>query len=153
MATTDQASIWQRLRQALHTLRGRQALGAATARVDDSPGWHPFAGGPHDREASEIQQLYADALTAWRKNPLAKRIVDMITDYCLGDGLTPTAAGSVGAFVSRWWTHPKNQMALRLPELCDELTRAGDLFLTLHRNPEDGISYVRPVPKDRIQHI
>ena len=154
MATSTQAStgLLQRFR-ALFGLRGRQALGAATARVDDSPGWHSFAGGPHDRDAGEIQQLYNDALTAWRKNPLAKRIVDMITDYCLGDGLTPTATGSAGAFVQRWWTHPQNQMALRLPELCDELTRAGDLFITLHRNPEDGISYVRPVPKDRIQHI
>jgi hypothetical protein len=121
--------------------------------VDDSAGWQAFTGGTHDRDASEIQQLYADALTAWRKNPMAKRIVDTITDYCLGDGLTPMAAGTIGAFVRKWWAHPKNLMALRLPELADELSRAGDLFITLHRNPEDGLSYVRPVPKDHIQRI
>lgn len=150
--------ILERLRLALNVVAGREARGslaAMTVQVDDSPGWQAAggAGGPHDRDAGEIQQLYSDTLTAWRKNPMAKRIVDTMTDYCLGDGLTPTAAGSAGAFVRRWWNHPQNLMPLRLPELCDELTRAGDLFLTLHRNPEDGISYVRPVPKDRIQRI
>ena len=44
-------------------------------------------------------------------------------------------------------------MDLRLPALSDELTRAGDLFLTLHRNENDGISYLRPIPKDRIIRI
>ncbi len=150
--------ILERLRLALNVVAGREARGslaAMTVQVDDSPGWQAAggAGGPHDRDAGEIQHLYSDTLTAWRKNPMAKRIVDTMTDYCLGDGLTPTAAGSAGAFVRRWWNHPQNLMPLRLPELCDELTRAGDLFLTLHRNPEDGISYVRPVPKDRIQRI
>ena len=64
MATSTQAlsgpsgptGLSQRFR-ALFGLRGRQALSAATARVDDSPGWHSFAGGPHDRDAGEIQQL------------------------------------------------------------------------------------------------
>jgi hypothetical protein len=143
----------QRLREALAHVAGRRPLTSVTVQVDDSAGWHSFTGGTHDRDAAEIQQLYTDSLTAWRKNPMAKRIIDAMTDYCLGDGLTPTAAGTIGAFIHRWWTHPKNQMAHRLPELVDELSRAGDIFLTLHRNPEDGMSYVRPVPKDRIQRI
>jgi hypothetical protein len=133
------------------------ALGPVSVRVDDAPadgaGWQSFTGGIHDRDASEIQQLYADALTAWRKNPLAKRIIDTITDYCLGDGMAPSAPGAMGTFLDRWWNHEHNHMDLRLPELSDELSRAGDLFLTLHRNPADGLSYVRPIPKDRILHI
>jgi hypothetical protein len=59
----------------------------------------------------------------------------------------------MGAFIADWWHHPKNTMPLRLPELSDELARAGDLFITLHRNPDNGISYVRPIPKDRIIQI
>jgi hypothetical protein len=129
------------------------ALGSVSVRVDDAPGWQSFTGGVHDRDAGEIQQLYADALTAWRKNPLAKRIVDTITDYCLGDGMAPSAPGAIGTFLDRWWNHEHNHMDLRLPELSDELSRAGDLFLTLHRNPADGLSYVRPIPKDRILRV
>jgi hypothetical protein len=136
-------------------LAGHQlGLSAVSARVDDgSGGWQAFSGGPNDRDAGEIQQLYTDALTAWRKNPLAKRIVDTITDYTLGDGMVPTAQGQMGQFLDRWWAHPKNGMDLRLPDLSDELSRAGDLFITLHRNPADGMSYVRPIPKDRIIRI
>jgi hypothetical protein len=55
--------------------------------------------------------------------------------------------------VQRWWHHPQNRLDLRLPDLSDELSRAGDLFVTLHRNPADGLSYLRPVPKDRILGI
>jgi hypothetical protein len=144
----------QRFRLALaRWIAGRDLLASVSVQVDDSAGWYAFHGGPNDRDHSEIQQQYSDALEAWRKNPMAKRIVDIITDYCLGDGMTPTAPGRMGGFIQRWWHHPKNQMPLRLSELCAELSRAGDLFLTLHRNPEDGMSYLRPIPKDRIIQI
>ena len=126
---------------------------SVTAQVDDSSGWLSFQGGPNDRAAGEMQELYADALEAWRKNPMAKRIVDTVTDYCLGNGLTPTADGTIGRFLDRWWDHPKNALTLRFPELSDELARAGDLFVTLHRIPEDGMSYVRSIPKDQIIRI
>ena len=128
-------------------------LAAVSVQVDDSSGWVGFQGGPNDRDHHEIQQLYEDSLEAWRKNPLAKRIVDCIVDYTLGDGMEPTAEGQIGQFLRKWWAHPKNHMERRLPELCEELARAGDLFLTLHTNPVDGLSYVRPIPKDRIVKI
>jgi hypothetical protein len=37
--------------------------------------------------------------------------------------------------------------------MADELARAGDLFVTLHRNDQDGMSYIRFVTKDRIERI
>ncbi|MFN2226881.1 MAG: hypothetical protein ACK2UY_11245, partial [Anaerolineae bacterium] len=130
------------------------ALASVSSRVSDlDTGWTAFQGGPNDRTTGEMQEQYTDALLAWRKNPMAKWIVDTVTDYCLGDGMKPEATGSMGRFLDAWWDHPKNHMTLRLPELVDELSRAGDLFLTLHRNPEDGLSYLRPVPKDRILAI
>ncbi|MGD8625005.1 MAG: hypothetical protein PVJ34_10740 [Anaerolineae bacterium] len=134
-------------------IAGPEALAAVSVRVDDSDGWIAFHGGPNDRDYSEIQTLYQDTLEAWRKNPMAKRIVDTISDYCLGDGLQPAAGGTIGRFVGRFWAHPQNDLLLRLPEYADELSRAGDLFLTLHRNPADGMSYVRAIPKDRIVRI
>ena len=152
------ATLPRRVARAIARLiAGREfaaSLASVSSRVHDADsGWMSFSGGPNDRDAGEIQRQYTDALEAWRKNPLAKRIVDTMTDYCLGDGLTPTAPGAIGRFVDTWWNHPKNNMALRLAELSDELVRSGDLFLTLHRNPADGLSYVRPVPKDRITRI
>jgi hypothetical protein len=145
----------QRLATTVYRLLSGESLplSSVTSQVDDSTGWYTFCGGPNDRDASEILKQYTDALEAWRKNPIAKRIIDVITDFCLGDGMEPTATGQIGRFVSRWWDHPQNRMDLRLPDLSDELSRAGDLFLTLHRNEADGMSYIRPVPKDRITRI
>ena len=85
-----------------------------------------------------IRDRYDDALLAWRTNPYAKRIIDIITDYTVGDGLTPVAPGEIGRFVDAFWSHPQNRLDLRLPELMDEVSRAGDLFLVLFRNPADG---------------
>jgi len=123
-------------------------------RVADDPGWSMLSGlqsgASNERDYSDSQQLYLDSLTAWRKNPMAKRFVDLTSDFVLGDGLTPTAPGMMGRFIKKFWAHPKNALDLRLPDLVDELSRAGDLFVTLHRNPADGMSYVRAIPKDRI---
>jgi hypothetical protein len=143
----------RRLAAFVRRLATPTTLAPVTSQVDDRSGWVAFQGGPNDRDAGEMQQLYTDTLEAWRKNPLAKRIVDCITDYVLGDGMAPAAPGQIGRFVSKFWTHPKNHMDRRLPVLNEELARAGDLFLTLHRNPEDGLSYIRPIPKDRILKI
>ena len=129
-------------------------LAAVSARVDDSAGWSRYGQRPHERSIGEYQKLYDDALAAWRKNPIAKRIVDITTDFVVGDGITLSAEGqALNRFVTRWWHHPQNNMDLRVADLCDELARAGDLFISLHRNPEDGISYARPVPKDLIVDV
>lgn len=147
---------WQRLQQ-------RRQLAAADLR-DGAGGWSavsasgqpgPFGSRPlsNDRPPDDARRQYDEALLAWRTNPYAKRIVDIITDYTVGDGLTPVAPGEVGRFVEAFWSHPQNRLDLRLPELMDELSRAGDLFLVLFRNAADGLSYVRAVPKSEVVEI
>jgi hypothetical protein len=46
-----------------------------------------------------------------------------------------------------------NNLELELPEWCDELSRSGELFLTLHTNAADGMSYVRAIPACSIDKI
>jgi hypothetical protein len=121
---------------------------------EGAEGWSRVGGRPGaERAEGEREQLYRDALLAWRTNPYAKRIIDIITDYTVGDGITPVAPGEIGRFVDAFWHHPQNRLDLRLPELMDELSRSGDLFLALFRNPADGLSYVRAVPKSEIADI
>ena len=145
-------SFWSRLRQ-------RRQLAAAADLREGVAGWSAVAGlsgGPYgrgDRQPGDAQRQYEDALQAWRANPYAKRIIDIITDYTVGDGLTPVGPGEIGRFLESFWTHPQNRLDLRLPELMDELSRAGDLFLVLFRNPADGMSYVRAVPKAEVVEI
>lgn len=128
-----------------------QQLASVTARVDDSPGWTSHTGREHDRDLAEVQQIYTDTLTAWRKNPLAKRITEITTDYVCGDAITLSSPDSdLNEFIQKFWSHRKNRMQFRLTTMCDELGRAGDLFPVLFTNDVDGMSYIRFVTKDKI---
>jgi len=121
-----------------------QKYSTVETRVDDSPGWRALTGTPHDYDPSKVQEIYCDALEAWRKNPIAWRIVAITTDYVVADDIRISSQQPVlNQFVHDFWHHPKNQMPLRLESICDELSRAGDLFVLLFRNPLDGMSYIR----------
>lgn len=153
-------SLRLRLARPLAALAGfvagdaRAQLASVTARVDDSPGWTSLSGRPHDRPWSEIADMYRDALTAWRKNPLAKRTIDITTDYVVGDGITLSSPfPALQSYIDAFWHHPKNMMALRLATISDELTLVGDVFPVLFTNPYDGLSYIRFVTKDTITRI
>jgi len=133
---------------------GKVQAAAVTARVDDSPGWGALSSRPHDYDSARVQEIYRDALEAWRKNPIAWRAVALMTDYVVGDTIAISSPHrSLNRYIQAFWNHPKNRMALRLEGMADELSRAGDLFITLHRNDQDGMSYIRFVTKDRIERI
>jgi hypothetical protein len=135
---------------------GGKAINAAiTVTVDDSKGWDPLAGGgPHDRSWSELKDDLDDALEAWRKNFMIRRIVTLTRSYVVGNGITVSSKNrSVAKFLESFWTHPKNRMDQRLGPMCDELTRAGELFPVLFTNKADGMSYIRFIPAARIREI
>ena len=144
------------LRDLIARMTGRKPLAAAAVRavVDDSPGWQNSPDTRHDHDLDTRHALYSDSLKAWRSNPIAWRIIAITTDFVVGSRiqLTSTHAG-LQRFLDSFWNHPQNRMAERLEPLCDELSRAGDLFVVLFRNPQDGMSYLRVVTKDRIARI
>ena len=147
----------QQLFSPLFSVANRVAVKLATigAEVDDkSSGWTSLSSRPNDRDLGQIHQLYRDALEATRKNPMAKAIVDITTDFVLGDGITISSNHNrMQSFINKFWNHPLNRVDQRLQAMSDELARAGDLFILLFRNDQDGMSYVRFVPKERIVEI
>jgi hypothetical protein len=129
-------------------------LTPVTVRVDDSPGWGSLTNRPHDYDPARVQEIYADALEAWRKNPIAWRTIAITTDFIVGDRLTISSSNrGLDRFIKAFWDHPKNNMSQRLDTMSEELARAGDLFVLLFRNPLNGMSYIRFVTKDRIEKI
>ena len=112
------------------------------------------SGGPLDQSWDKLSGQFADALEAWRMNALARRIIGLTTSYVVGDGITLTSEyGPLKRYLAKWWNDPKNLMDLRLTALSDELARAGELFIVLHFNRADGISYVRTVPASLIDGL
>ena len=130
-------------------------LASVSVRVDDSRGWDSVSGGTIvDRVWSERASDLEDAIEAWRKSFLVRRIVTLVRSYVVGGGIRISSqVPAVDAFVQEFWEHRQNRLERRLGPMCDELTRAGELFPVLHTNRVDGMSYVRFVPASRIHSI
>ncbi len=127
-------------------------FGVSVRVHDDDAGWQRVGGAPHDRE--DLYKHYKNTLGAWRKNPLARRAVAVTTDYVIGNGITLSSPNkNLNKFLKQFWTHPENNMPLRLEPMCDELTRSGDLFVVQFRNKFDGMAYIRFLTKDQIEDI
>jgi hypothetical protein len=107
-----------------------------------------------DRPWGDQLDGLTSAANLWRVNPLARRLVNLVTSFVVGDGITLSAEDAeLARFLDAFWNHPQNQLSLRQYAWCDELSRAGELFVTLHLNPGDGMSYVRALPASRIDRI
>ena len=151
----EQLNLFQRFGAAWQAFRVtlRAVLPVPVGSAND--GLVQISGGTAmDRPWGEVQQQFTDALEAWRVNPLAKRIVGLITAYSIGDGVTLSAEyAPLSKFLTAFWSDPLNGMLLRQQQWSDELSRSGELFITLHTNPASGMSYVRAIPAKVIDKI
>jgi hypothetical protein len=108
---------------------------------------------PRDRHDYDRDEILADTLTAWRVNPLARRIVGMMTQYVVGGGIgVESNHERTNKFIDEWWNHRLNRMPTRVYEWCDELSRSGDLYLVISTDGA-GMSYMRAIPAADIQDI
>ena len=109
---------------------------------------------PNDRSYAEVLNQYEDAMTAWRTNPLARRMIGLITSYCIGDGIRLNSTyRPLARFINDFWDDPLNQIDLEVAGWSDELARSGELFLVLFRNPVSGMTYVRARPAALIEYV
>jgi len=108
--------------------------------------------GVADKAWGDLHQEMFDAREAWRQNPLARRLVGMVTAYAVGNGISLHSDDAcVQAFIDAFWQ--ANQMDGRVPEWCDELCRSGEIFPVLFTNPQDRMSSVRCVPASSIERV
>ena len=106
-----------------------------------------------DRLAPDRSEILEQALAAWRTNPLARRIVELTSQYCCGGGLSITSKNKkVGLFINEFWNHRLNNLNVRIFEMCDELTRSGNLFILFSSDPS-GMSFIRVVPTSNVDEI
>lgn len=106
-----------------------------------------------DRLAPDRSDILEQSLDAWRTNPLARRIVELTSQYCCGGGLAITSKDrKAGQFINEFWNHRLNNMSVRVYEMCDELTRSGNLFILFSSDPS-GMSFVRVVPTSNVDDI
>lgn len=123
--------------------------------LNSTDGFYERASGleRRDRLDYDREEVLRQALEAWRVNPLARRIVELTSQYVVGGGISlGSLHPGVHKFLDAWWNHPFNRMPVRVFELCDELTRAGELFLLVSTDAA-GMSYVRAIPAGEISAV
>ena len=140
-------------RERIRAFLGRPTTGEGLRVGDDEffVGVSPNAF--RDRTEGNYQTVLEDSLQAWRENPLARRIVNLYSEYVVGSGVTIESENpELEAFLLRFWNDPLNHMDIRLDDLCDELTRTGNLFLLISSDCA-GMTYIRAVPATAVKNI
>jgi hypothetical protein len=108
---------------------------------------------PRDRHSYDREEVLEDALEAWRVNPIARRIVELTSQYVVGGGLSVSSKHvRTHNFLQDWWSHRLNRLSVRCFDWCDELTRSGELFIVVSTDAA-GMSYLRAIPAADIKDI
>jgi hypothetical protein len=82
------------------------------------------------------KKIFAESLRAWRVNPIARRIVKLMTSFAIGKGLTIKSEDAAAqAFLDEWTTHPLNDFKRKVKRWKDEDTRTGNLFFLFTVDP------------------
>src|SRR6266540_21342 len=133
----------------------QQPVRAALAENDNTftVGARSWNSEVRDRFDYDREEMLRLSLEAWRVNPLARRIVELTTQYVVGVCMRVHADHmDTHKFIEEWWNHRLNQLPMRVYEWCDELTRSGEIFLLVSTDAA-GMSYVRAVPAADIESI
>ena len=129
---------------------GRFAADAETERtITKGIDWN---GVYRDRYSYARSTVYAEAMLAWRLNPLARTIVELYQTYTV-DGIDfECEHEATNTFLRKFWEHDLNMIEEMLPEWSDEYVLTGNAFpiLTTDRS---GMSFVRIHPTDLMQEI
>lgn len=106
-----------------------------------------------DRPLADYRFTIEKSLKAWREDSLARRVVNLMTQYSIGRGFRIGADDPLSdSFLHEFWEDPLNRMDARLAEWSDELCRTGNLFIML-ASDSSGMSYVRAIPAGLIEEI
>lgn len=96
------------------------------------------------RDLSPIQQDRMLEVTnyLWEQNPFARRLVTLMTDLIVGDGVEVVANDEQTQIqIDKTWTHPSNHLGQRVRSFANFLSLTGELILPCTVNPVTG----RPV--------
>jgi hypothetical protein len=136
-----------RLRKAVRALLGD------TQPVLIEPDFPETALTARDRQPYDREELLRQSLAAWQANPLARRIVELTSQYVAGGGISISSPHPAAQdFLQQWWNHPLNGCPVRVFEWCDELTRSGELFF-LASTDAAGMTYLRAVPALQVSEV
>jgi hypothetical protein len=106
---------------------------------------------PLNRSTWDRKKIFAESLRAWRVNPIARRIVRLMTSFVIGKGIEITSEDEATNIFLQEWVK-KNKFYKNLKRWKDEETRTGNLF-ALFNVQSDGMSIIRMTPAELVEEI
>lgn len=109
------------------------------------------------RDLTPIQQdrMLEIAWYLVESNPFAKRLIGLMTDLVVGEGISVSAKDpQIDRIIKATWTHPVNRFDQRIRELYFAYSLNGELILPVARNPITGIphlGYWDPIQVARVE--
>jgi hypothetical protein len=117
--------------------------------ADESQWRRLSGGGPRDYPPYTHTRMQEVALTLYRQNPIAFRIVTLIADYITGEGVAVSAQDLwVKKVLDEHWNHPANAWDKRLHARVRDFFLYGEMCFLSQVNPVSGavvLSYVSPL--------
>ncbi|HEX8276040.1 MAG TPA: hypothetical protein VF615_25610 [Longimicrobiaceae bacterium] len=131
--------------EALREAAGRQTEDVSWRRLTDTARELPPMTGDRMREI---------AAYLWTHNPLARRIINLIGEWVVGEGVTfRTADPRAQAYLERHWRSPGARWNRRLEQRVRELYLFGDQTWPIFANPFNGLFTVGVIDPSRIKHV
>jgi hypothetical protein len=141
------------LREAVTTeKREALALGGGLSLDPDDDIYRRLTSGAkfNRRDLNPLQQDRMLEVTwyLWEMNAFARRLITLMTDLILGDGVQVQAdEPRVQAQIDATWNHPVNQLPKRIGEFYAGLSLSGELILPVADNPITGrpiLGFIEP---------
>lgn len=104
----------------------------------------------HRRDLSPLAQdrMLEISWFLWEGNPFAKRLITLMKDLILGEGVEVNADDErLQEAIDKTWNHPVNQLSRRLGEFYQMNSLSGELILPAGVNPIDGritLGFIEP---------
>lgn len=117
-----------------------EATGPSGTNVDpDDDAYRRLTGGTRSLSDMEMARAQSIALYLWRRNPMAKRLTEMLADFVVGDGITWEAEDpDVSDVLDEFWHDPKMNLYLRHRDLARDLSIYGEQAWRAFFNKDSG---------------
>lgn len=153
----------QPVREATFTGTSYDPDATLTAAQGGSAYYRKLTQTPRDLNPLTDERARDIAYWLYDTNPLAKRVVELIRDWVIGDGVTVSVATvgdepnereqAIQAVIDRFWTDPRNRLDLTIDDKILELGLAGEQCYSLAVTPANGhvrLGYIDPGRISRI---
>ncbi|MCO7251233.1 hypothetical protein [Pseudoalteromonas sp. Ps84H-4] len=134
----------------------KEAAGAMAGSIDADDHLYSKLSGDSNRNLSGPTRARMNKIAPylWQSNMIANRIIELPLAYLLAEGVKVTNDDEdYQAVIDAFWTHPINNMAIKLEKKVRELSIFGEQFYPAFVNPLSGevqLSYLDPAHVEEV---